>query len=294
MLQRWYRWLDEQDGIERHPMVAVWAAFLALETGRSRGAMADVAADAGRRRWVRRRWAADAGAADAGAADAWAAVLRAAMCRHGVRRMRADADEAARKLAAAGIATPAAMYLQGIARAADGDPAGGEAYLEQAVSAAKDAGARPVLVMALCERSLLALARGDWGEGQALAEQAGLVVREAGIEDSFAAPLVFALQARMALHRHDVDGARRALVSAQRRRHLLSYAAPCQAVGVRLELLAHVPRAGRPGGSQDADAGDRRGAQAPAGSGRPGGGSRRPSGPCWPPNAVPGRPGRRP
>ena len=34
MLQRWYRWLDEHGGIERHPMVAVWAAFLALETGR--------------------------------------------------------------------------------------------------------------------------------------------------------------------------------------------------------------------------------------------------------------------
>ncbi len=159
------------------------------------------------------------------------------MCRHGVRQMRADADEAARKLAAAGLATPAALYLQGIARVAGGDPGGGETYLEQAVSAAKDAGVRPVLVLALGERSLLALARGDWGEGQALAEKAGLVLREAGIEDSFAAPLVFALQARMALHRHDVDGARRALVSAQRRRHLLSYAAPCQAVGVRIELL---------------------------------------------------------
>ena len=269
MLQRWYRWLDEQGGIERHPMVAVWAALLALETGQP--------AEAERWSAVADRWpydparpavpaagtetadaeTADAETADAETADAetgdaetgdaetgdaetgdaWAAVLRAGMCRHGVRQMRADADEAARKLAAAGLATPAAMYLQGIARVAGGDPGGGETYLEQAVSAAKDAGVRPVLVMALGERSLLALARGDWGEGQALAERAGLVLREAGIEDSFAAPLVFALQARMALHRHDVDGARRALVSAQRRRHLLSYAAPCQAVGVRIELL---------------------------------------------------------
>ena len=249
MLQRWYRWLDEHGGIERHPMAAVWAAFLALETGRP--------AEAERWAAVADRWPRDpsrpgvpaagtdaAGTEDAGTdaagaeiAGAWAAVLRAAMCRHGVGQMRADADEAARTLAAAGIATPAAMYLQGIARVVGGDPGGGEAYLEQAVSAAKDAGARPVLVMALCERSLLALARGDWGEGQALAEQAGLVLREAGIEDSFAAPLLFALQARMALHRHDVDGARRALVSAQRRRHLLSYATPCQAAGVRIELL---------------------------------------------------------
>ena len=220
MLQRWYRWLDEQGGIERHPMVAAWAAFLALETGQPAEA---------------ERWAADAGAADAGAADAWAAVLRG-LCRHGVRQMRADADEAARQLAAAGLATPAALYLQGIARVAGGDPGGGETYLEQAVSAAKDAGVRPVLVLALGERSLLALARGDWGEGQALAEKAALVMREAGIEDSFAAPLVFALQARMALHRHDVDGARRALVNAHAVRHDI-YAAPCQAVGIRIELL---------------------------------------------------------
>jgi LuxR family maltose regulon positive regulatory protein len=52
-----------------------------------------------------------------------------------------------------------------------------------------------------------------------------------------AAPLVFALQARMALHRLDPDGARRALVSAQRRRHLLTYAVPCLAVQVRIELI---------------------------------------------------------
>ena len=120
MLQRWYRWLDEQDGIERHPMVAVWAAFLALETGQAgRGR---TMGRRGRRRWggrpwVGRRWVRRRWGGRAGAADAWAAVLRASMCRHGVRRMRADADEAARKLAAAGIATPAAMYLQGIARA---------------------------------------------------------------------------------------------------------------------------------------------------------------------------------
>jgi LuxR family transcriptional regulator, maltose regulon positive regulatory protein len=218
-LPRWYRWLDDRDGIAGHPMVAVWAAFFALETGQP--------ADA-------ERWAA---MADRGPDGAWAAMLRATLCHHGAGQMRADADEAARKLAGAGIAVPAAPLVQAIARIADGDPGQAGSYLDQAASAAEDAGAQSVLALALCERSLLALARDDWGAGQSLAERAGLVLREAGLEDSNAAPLVFAVQARMVLHRRDVDGARRALVSAQRRRHLLSYAMPGLAVQLRIELI---------------------------------------------------------
>jgi LuxR family maltose regulon positive regulatory protein len=151
--------------------------------------------------------------------------------------MRADADEGARRLAGAGITAPVAPLVQAIARIADGDPGQAGSYLDQAASAAEDAGAQPVLALALCERSLLALARDDWGAGQSLAERASLVLREAGLEDSNAAPLVFAVQARMVLHRRDVDGARRALVSAQRRRHLLNYAMPCLAVQLRIELI---------------------------------------------------------
>jgi LuxR family maltose regulon positive regulatory protein len=224
MLRRWYRWLDEHGGMDRDPVVAVWAAFLALETGQAR--------DAG-------RWAAAADrqpAAGKQAISGWAALLRAVMCRHGVGPMRADADESAQALGDAGITAPATAFAQALARAAGGDTEGAGAYLKGAVRAAKDTGVPSVLVMALGQQTLLALARGDWGDGQALAEQASLVLREAGLEDSMAAPLLFALQARMALHRLDPDGARRALVSAQRRRHLLNHAVPYLAVQVRIEL----------------------------------------------------------
>jgi LuxR family maltose regulon positive regulatory protein len=33
-LQRWFRWLEDRDGITGHPMAAVWAAILAARTGR--------------------------------------------------------------------------------------------------------------------------------------------------------------------------------------------------------------------------------------------------------------------
>ena len=86
MLWRWYRWLDEHGGMGRDPVIAVWAAFLALETGR--------AGDA-------ERWAAAADrqpAAGERGVSGWAALLRAVMCRHGVGPMRADADESAQAL----------------------------------------------------------------------------------------------------------------------------------------------------------------------------------------------------
>ena len=47
------------------------------------------------------------------AAEAWAALLRAFLARHGVKQMRADADEAARGLAAAGIVAPEAPLCEG-------------------------------------------------------------------------------------------------------------------------------------------------------------------------------------
>jgi hypothetical protein len=47
-------------------------------------------------------------------------------------------------------------------------------------------------------------------------------LRRAGIEDSYATPLASAVQARVAMHRADVQAARQQLVSAQRLRHLLT------------------------------------------------------------------------
>ncbi len=76
--------------------------------------------------------------------------------------MRADADEAARKFAAENLVRPVATLLQGIARILSGDLDGGDASLEDAASAAEEVAAHENLAAALCERSLVAIARGQW------------------------------------------------------------------------------------------------------------------------------------
>ena len=228
-LQRWFGWLEDRGGMRGHPMLAAGAAFLAETMGRP--------AEAERWADVVDRWQyQDAVRPEDPAAEAWAAVLRACLCRRGVEQMRADADEAVRRCAEKGIPASAAGLLQGIARILCGDLDGGDASLEDAVSACEEAGAHENLAAALCERSLVAMARNQWDRAEALAGQARAVLGAAGIEDIYVTPLVCAVQARAALHRGDVPAVRRELVTAQRLRHLLTYALPHVAVQARIEL----------------------------------------------------------
>ena len=233
-VQRWLRWLEDRGGTEGHPMVAVLAGLLSAATGR--------AAEAERWADVVDRWQyGEASGPDDPAAEAWAALLRAVLCQHGVKQMRADADEAARLFAAESVPEPAAALMQGIARVVSGDLDGGDASLEEAASVAEVTGAPDVAAVALCERSLVAMARGEWGRAQVLAGRARTVLRQAGIEEYYATPLVCAVHARIALHRGDSSTARQELVSAQHLRPLLTYAQPHFAVQARIELArAHL------------------------------------------------------
>ena len=240
-IQQWFGWLEERGGIGGHPMAAVLASLFAALTGRPVDA----------ERWADAvdRWQyGDPAGPDDPSAEAWAALLRAILCRRGTDQMRADADEAVRGFAAGSFVTPAPALMQGIARILCGDLDGGDLSLEDAVSVGKEADAPDDLAVALCERSLVAMARSQWDRAEILADQALTVLRRAGIEESFATSLICALRARAAMHRGDVPAARRELVRAQHLRPLLTYALPFLAVQARIELArVHLALADLPG-----------------------------------------------
>jgi LuxR family maltose regulon positive regulatory protein len=233
-LDRWFQWLDDRDAIARYPMVTALAALIYAWMGRP--------AEAARWADAVDRW--DQGnpvRLDRGAIGAWAALVQAFTCRHGIAQMHIDADQAVRRFQEAGIVTGAAALLQGIARIASGDLDGGDAALADAVRFGQQAGTDGIAAEALAVRSLAAMARGDWIRAEDLAGQARATLRLAAEEDSYIAPLVCAAEARAAIHRGDVEAARRQLVSAQRARPLLTYAIPHVAVQARIELArAHL------------------------------------------------------
>jgi LuxR family transcriptional regulator, maltose regulon positive regulatory protein len=225
-IQRWLGWLEDRDGAGERPMVAVMASIFSAATGRPAAA----------ERWadVIDRWQDGDGARPGDpTVEAWAALVRAFLCRCGAEQMRADADEAVRAFAAQGIVTPAPVFYQGVARVLSGDLAGGDASFAEAVILGEEARAHEILAVALSQRSLLAMARGEWDRAQALAGQAGAVLRRAGTEE----PFVCAVQARAALHRGDLPVVRQQLVHAQRLRPELTYALPHLAAQARVELV---------------------------------------------------------
>jgi LuxR family maltose regulon positive regulatory protein len=228
-LMRWFRWLDERGGIEGHPMVAVLASLLSALTARPADAV----------RWADAvdRWQyTDAARPTAPSAEAWAAVLRALLCRRGVGQMLSDADEAARKCAELNVVTPIAVLLQGVARVLSGDLDGGGAAFDHVMCMGEEAGAAEDFAVALCEQSLLAMARGDWIRAEVLADQARAALLRGRRAESLVTPLVCAVQARTALHRGEIPAVRQELISAQRMRHELTYALPHLAVQARIEL----------------------------------------------------------
>ena len=240
-IQRWFGWLEDRGGIEGHPMVAVLASLFSALTGRP--------VDAGRWADAVDRWQyGDGSRPPDPSAKAWAALLRAILCRRGTEQMRTDADEAARGFAAGSFVTPAPVLLQGVARILCGDIDAGDLSLEDAVSIGEEADAPDDLAIALCQRSLVALARDEWDRAEVLAGRARTVLRRAGIEESYVTPLICALQARAAMHRGDVPAARRELISAQHLRPLLTYALPYLAVQARLEWArVHLALGDQPG-----------------------------------------------
>ena len=134
-LQRWFGWLEDRGAIEGHPMVAALAAFFSALTGQ-----------AGRGRAVGRcgRSLAERGTRPGPMTlrpRRGPAGLRACLCRRGVEQMRADADEAVRRLAAGNFVAPTPALMQGIARVLCGDPDGGDVCLEDAASIGEEVGA---------------------------------------------------------------------------------------------------------------------------------------------------------
>jgi len=225
-LQRWMGWLEDRGGFEGHPLAATNASALAATIGRP--AQAERWSDVADRQLDR-----DAARPGDPYTEAMAALSRALLCRHGIGQMRADADEAVKKLAEAGIVRPAAQALQGVACVLSGDLDGGDAMFEEAFRIGENVGVPDALAAILAERALIAMARNRWSQAEGFASQARVILHQVGMEDA----LVCAVQARLAWHRGDAAAARQELVTAQRARPRLTYAEPHIAVQARIELI---------------------------------------------------------
>jgi LuxR family maltose regulon positive regulatory protein len=228
-LRRWFGWFEATGEAERHAGVAVLGAWVGALTGHP--AAAERWADA-----ARRARATD-GLPGSGApsTEGPQALLRAALCRGGVEQMGTDA-ELALVLAPTGSGWQAtAQLLLGISHLLAGRADQADRQLADAAEVGEDAGVDAAIV-ALAERSILAMARGEWPQAEALAERARAGAHGPWLERYPSGALLHAVTARLTIRRGDVARARDDLARAERLRPLLTWALPHLAVQVRLEL----------------------------------------------------------
>ena len=235
-VERWFGWLEDHGAMDRYPSVAIVAAELAAVTGKPADAerRADVAERGAK---VPGRGAAVAGMPDGSPSiDPRFAEMRALLCRDGMDQMRADAELAAATLPIGSPWHISAILWLGMAHLMAGDPGRADVVFEEHVAEGLAVGAMIGPCVALAERSLLAIARGDWELGGQYLSEARSLAREANLGDYPSVAIVHAVAARMALHQGDRPRALEELTRAQRLRPGLTYALPHYAVQARIEL----------------------------------------------------------
>lgn len=230
-LQRWFDWFDDGGHMPSYPRVAAAGAWTAALTGRVGAA---------------ERWAdaaehprsGDATSAGEGSSlDGQVALLRALLCRDGVDRAMVDAAAAVRLLSPASSWRATALIVLGLVHVVSGSAKEAERAFIEAVEMGWETGAPGVTSVALAQRALLALDRGEPEEADALSADACAVMDDGRLQDHVTNVFVFAVAARMAMRVGDAPRARTLLTRAQRLRPRLTYAIPDLAVQARLELV---------------------------------------------------------
>jgi LuxR family maltose regulon positive regulatory protein len=233
-VQEWFRWLDAHGPPDPYPPAAVQWAWLRALTGHP--------ADAERWAGAAERAPFDGTLPDGSSSiDPWLALLRSLLCEGGVDQMGQDAERALEGLANGSQFRATAVLLLGISQRLGGTAETADASMEDAAELGRRYGAFPTVSVALAERSLFAMERGDWTDARTFAHQARAVVDEGGLQDYMTSILAYAASARVHLHTGDVPHAARDLARAHRLRPLTSRAVPHLAVQARLELVrAHL------------------------------------------------------
>jgi len=239
----WMEWFEANDLLERHPPIAVHGALMYALTGRPTAA---------------ERWAAAAERtdwhgtlADGNTMDATLAYLRALLCRDGVAAMRHDAELAGEGLDEASPYRATMLHVTGLSYLLEGEAERADSEFADAVDSASRSGSVPAIPVMLAERGVVASDRGDWLAADGFVEQMLVMMKAGQFDDYWTSALVFALAARVLLHRGDLGRGREYVVRAARLRPLLTHALPVVSVQALLELARSYIALG-----------DRRGAQA--------------------------------
>ena len=143
--------------------------------------------------------------------------------------MRADAQLAMTQLPPGDRYRAVTLVLEGISYMMTGEYDEADRIFVHAVDVAVYSAATPSLLLAVAERGVVAIERGDWTEAERFGREALDIMDTGGLGDYIMAPLAYAVAARTMARRGDIARAREMMALATPRRRLLTYAVPASA-----------------------------------------------------------------
>ena len=238
----WMEWFETNGLLERFAAIATHGALMHALLGRPSST----------ERWAEaaERTMETGTLSDGNTINGTLAYLRALLCRDGIEAMRRDSQSAWNGLAPESPYRATMLHSEALADLAEGDFDRADALFARAVDAASRVGNQPSLSILLAERGIAAVERNDWSAAAAFAEQAVAIVRDGLYDEYWTSCLVYALSARVALHRGDAAEGRQFIVLAARLRPLLTYALPLTSVQALLEMAQAYLALADPGGAR--------------------------------------------
>ncbi len=226
---RWLDWFDRDGERERRAALAVLAGWVNAMEGQLRPAT----------RWLASAEQSPDGAPmpDGATKRSWIALLRGFMAPAGLEALASDAGIGLAEIPGESPFRQTALILGGFAAIAAGTPDAADVLLAEAVELAEARHAVPGLALALGERAIIALGRGDRTEATRHVEEGLAVVRDAGMEEFVASMTLHAAAARVALANGSPSEARLAIARVNRLRPRATAALPIPALQMRFESI---------------------------------------------------------
>jgi LuxR family maltose regulon positive regulatory protein len=227
-VRRWLSCLGDA-AVEESPPLAVLAGWVSALTGQTAAA---------------ERWASIADAASfdqvpmdgTASFDSSRAMLRAVMCPSGSEQMMVDASSAMDQEPSWSPWRDTALLLSAHAHLLAGDVDAAEVLFVEAIAVGDTVGNTDTVVDGEAELALLSMERGRWAEAADHVGRALAIVDEHRLKDYAVSVLPFAMAARLAVHRGDLETADRELTRAMRARPSCTFVLPFFAVRARLQL----------------------------------------------------------
>ena len=241
-VRRWMEWFEANDLIERYPDIAVTGALQFAIDGRP----------AATERWADAAEATSTTGAlsEGNTIEGMLSHLRANLCRDGIEAMRRDAQEALNGLSPASSWRANMIQVEGLSHLLEGDADRADRFFARAVDEAIHFSLRPVVALVLADRGTAAIEQGDWAAADTFADQALTIVHGGQFDAYWTSALVYALTARVAAQRGDLEQGRQLVARAARLRPLLTYALPVESARALLEMARAYVALADPGGAR--------------------------------------------